>query len=497
MHKTILLLLILAFALPSFSQNVGIGTINPLAKLHIKGVADTTQLQIDANSVQSISHPLIKLRTSSGAELLRIHSDNPANVFVGQFAGRQNNSTANGGNNNTFIGGGSGYSNGFGSENTATGANALHSNISGGNNAGFGFNALYSNVSGFENSGFGSNALYNNTNGNYNTAAGSLSLYGNTTGKSNAAVGYYSLYSNTSGNNNTATGYYALNKNSTGINNTAIGTIAMYYNSTGGYNTATGMEALLNNTTGIQNTANGFEALYYNETGTQNTAVGYFALSNSITSWYNTAIGSRAGSGGFELGWNNTMIGANTRATSAGIFNSVALGQAAVTTASNQVRIGNSSTTSIGGYTGWTNISDGRVKKNISENVPGLAFINKLKPVTYNLDLNAADEIMQLSETSDKTDMPVAAIALETAARKEKEQVVYSGFIAQDVEKAAKELGYNFSGVDPAKNDKDLYGLRYAEFVVPIVKAVQELSKENDGLLKRIEKLESLILQKK
>jgi hypothetical protein len=73
---------------------------------------------------------------------------------------------------------------------------------------------------------------------------------------------------------------------------------------------------------------------------------------------------------------------------------------------------------------------------------------------------------------------------------------VYTGFVAQDVEKAAKELGYDFSGVDAARNEKDLYGLRYAEFVVPLVKAVQELSKENDELVRRIEKLESILGKK-
>jgi len=35
--------------------------------------------------------------------------------------------------------------------------------------------------------------------------------------------------------------------------------------------------------------------------------------------------------------------------------------------------------------------------------------------------------------------------------------------------------------------------LRYAEFVVPLVKAVQELKKENEMLLLRIEKLELLL----
>ncbi len=63
-----------------------------------------------------------------------------------------------------------------------------------------------------------------------------------------------------------------------------------------------------------------------------------------------------------------------------------------------------------------------------------------------------------------------------------KEKIVYTGFIAQDVEKLAKEVSFDFSGVDVPKNETDLYGLRYAEFVVPIVKGMQELSAENDSL---------------
>jgi hypothetical protein len=35
-------------------------------------------------------------------------------------------------------------------------------------------------------------------------------------------------------------------------------------------------------------------------------------------------------------------------------------------------------------------------------------------------------------------------------------------------------VGYDFSGVDKPKNESDMYGLRYAEFVVPMVKAIQE-----------------------
>jgi cell division protein FtsB len=51
--------------------------------------------------------------------------------------------------------------------------------------------------------------------------------------------------------------------------------------------------------------------------------------------------------------------------------------------------------------------------------------------------------------------------------------------------------------VDAPKNENDYYGLRYGDFVVPLVKAVQEqqamieeLKSRNEELLKRIEKLE-------
>jgi trimeric autotransporter adhesin len=148
------------------------------------------------------------------------------------------------------------------------------------------------------------------------------------------------------------------------------------------------------------------------------------------------------------------------------------------------VRIGNSSVTSIGGKVGWTTLSDGRFKKNIQEDVPGLAFITKLRPVTYTLDIAALDKA---SGNADQGSLEEGSA--KAAAAKEK----HTGFVAQEVEKAATDIKYDFNGVDKPKNDKDLYGLRYAEFVVPLVKAVQELDAENKDLKARIERLEQLI----
>jgi trimeric autotransporter adhesin len=60
----------------------------------------------------------------------------------------------------------------------------------------------------------------------------------------------------------------------------------------------------------------------------------------------------------------------------------------------------------------------------------------------------------------------------------EKETVIQTGFVAQEVEKAARELDYEFSGVEVARDAKDVYALKYSYFFVPLVKAVQELDEK-------------------
>jgi len=316
----------------------------------------------------------------------------------------------------------------------------------------------------------GSYALFNNKNGNFNTAIGDAALYNNISGFDNTAIGLDALYSNTAGSYNTATGLNALAKN-TASENIAYGVNSLYWN-----------------TSGVKNTGIGNAALYNNGTGGLNTAVGYAALANTTESYYNTAVGFLAGNKR-NNGWNNVFVGANADVNGTDYYNVVAIGESALCTGVSQARIGNSATNSIGGYANWTNISDVRAKKNIKENVPGLTFINKLKPITYNLDLDAADKITQPPAKKDKDGKLVAPSQLEINARIAKQQVLYTGFAAQDVEKAAKELNYDFSGVDAAKNSKDLYGLRYSDFVVPLVKAVQELSQ-------KVEKLEAALAEK-
>jgi len=151
----------------------------------------------------------------------------------------------------------------------------------------------------------------------------------------NVGVGKNCLVSNTSGYGNTAVGYNVLNLNLTGTYNSSLGMDALYL-TTGSYNNAFGWRALRSNTTGENNVALGSRALEGCTTGNYNIAIGsqaYFTgnYSNSIAIGYNTSI-----------------------------------------TGSNQVHIGNTSITEIKGQVAFTQYSDGRVKTQIQENVPGL-----------------------------------------------------------------------------------------------------------------------------
>jgi hypothetical protein len=361
--------------------------------------------------------------------------------------------------------------NNTGISNAAFGYRSLNKNTKGGNNTANGYHALYSNTTGSYNTANGTDALYSNTYGNYNTANGSSALYSNTTGNINIANGYQALYSNTTGYYNTANGVYSLASNTTGFANTANGVYALEYNTIGVVNTANGFEALYANTTGYGNTANGAQALVQNTTGNYNTADGTQALHSNTTGSSNTALGNYA----------DVLTGDLTHATVIG-FN-------AKVDASNKVRVGNTGVKSIGGQVSWSTFSDGRYKKNIKEDVRGLSFINSLKPITYTVDINGLDAYYDKGRKHDSAYEKMKAEMQPSADAAAK--IVYTGFIAQEVEAAAKKLNYDFSGVDKPQSKDGVYGLRYGDFVVPLVKAVQELSKMNDAKDAKIINLEA------
>jgi trimeric autotransporter adhesin len=229
----------------------------------------------------------------------------------------------------------------------------------------------------------------------------------------NTYWGYQSGYINTIGAGNTAA-----------VGNTATGRYSLYSNSEGDYNTAHGDYSLYANITGNFNTAIGYRSLY-STAGSYNTAIGYNA---NISGNYN---------------------------------NSTAIGYGATVNVSNKVRIGNSNVTIIEGAVPFTVVSDGRFKIGIKEDVKGLDFILQLRPVTYQFDVKRFEA--QINPNGDVKDSD------ETA-----NNIRRSGFIAQEVEKAANAVRYDFSGIVKPQTSEDHYSLSYEAFVVPLVKAMQE-----------------------
>lgn len=457
-------------------DNVGINTASPESKLHIKGSADTRQLIIDADSAQSNTNPLIQLRDDKGEELMWIHSDHPTNLFMGVGAGRVNNGGTDGGTSNIFIGGFAGNHNTTGSQNSALGYGALNANVSGSSNTASGFGALN----------------YNST-GSNNTAHGFSALYSNIAGESNTAVGYNALWTN-KGSLNTANGANALSGNTTGDRNAAFGFSALYSNAIGRYNSAFGVNALYSNTTGDQNTASGMESLWHNTEGRSNTAVGFYSLYSNITGTANTAVGLNALAYN-QSGAANTAIGAFSGVPFGNVLSeTIAIGYSAVANADNKIRFGNSSVTVIEGQVEYSWPSDGRFKEDIRNDVDGLDFILKLKPISY--QFNRLKYAQHVGEHMD---------ADRELSLREKSEVRTVGFIAQDVEKIIQQIGFtSFDAVHAPTNEKDNYSMGYAVFVVPLVKAVQELNDQNTSqqelldqqkamineLLKRVEALE-------
>ena len=492
------------------SGNVGIGTTTPSASLDVNGDAKINGLTAGrgggnfisnaANGFQALySNTTGSNNTANGSsalysnttgfqnnafgyQALENNTTGNNNTAMGSYA-LQSNTTATGnvavgvlalsandiGANNTAVGTQALGLNSNGADNTAVGTQALYKNTTGIFNTAMGYSSMYGNggfITGGYNSAFGASSLHTNTTGTFNTTAGALSMHDNTTGSQNTAVGYASLTNNTTGSNNTAVGESSLLANTTGFQNTAVGDGVLLANTTGQYNTGMGKDALVGNTIGTRNTAVGVNALNANANGVGNTAVGTNALTSNI------------------VGDNNTAIGRQADITNS-FSNSTAVGYDATVNAANRVILGNTFVTVIGGYTGWSNLSDSRFKKNIQSDVPGLDFIMRLKPVTYNMDVHKLNNFFGKKYDSEKD-----AVYAEKAMT-EKEQIVYSGFEAQQVEKAAGSIGYHFSGVVKPQNDKDHYSIIYSDFIPSLVKAMQELKKENEILQQRLSRLEN------
>jgi len=115
---------------------------------------------------------------------------------------------------------------------------------------------------------------------------------------------------------------------------------------------------------------------------------------------------------------------------------------------------------------GWSLTSDKRWKSDIQPSNLGLAFITKLKPVSY---------------TRNNDD------------RKKREY----GFIAQDLEETLNTSGSTDNGII-TKDDAGMYSVRYNDLMSPMVKAIQEqqeliktMNEKMEAMQKEIDKMKS------
>ena len=309
-----------------------------------------------------------------------------------------------------------------------------------------------------ENTYVGSYAGYTNRQGDYNVGMGARADFGNTNRSNNTFMGYDAYINN---NDIVALGFLV---DARGTGAVGIGSqvdvrseynIGIGYNAYDGLSTVNGNNIYIGRSAIVQNNSDNNILLGRSavaDAAQSSIGMGYTTALSSDSSVVIGSLSSMSGTRSIGLGFGTSVSGSN----------SIAIGHGTTVSNNNEVYIGNSSTTSIGGPVNWTATSDGRFKTNVSENVPGLDFIRGLRPVTYNFDLE------KLSEFSCQDDLDFS----------EKKDVVYSGFIAQEVFDVSEELGYDFSGVKVPENEYDMFGLRYAEFVVPMVKAMQELDEK-------------------
>jgi hypothetical protein len=175
-----------------------------------------------------------------------------------------------------------------------------------------------------------------------------------------------------------------------------------------------------------------------------NVFVGYQAGNSNTTGDNNTAIGYQAGST-LTTGSNNILIGHNAQPSAEDV--------------SNEVTIGNSNNNSYRMYAdSWTNASDSRYKHDIADLPYGLDFILKLRPRQFIYN-NSNDNKLSM------------------------------GFIAQEVQEVMKQ--YDMKGKFNLVRimEQDYLGLNTTQIIPILVKAVQELSAENEELKNGFEQL--------
>lgn len=330
-----------------------------------------------------------------GPRALSTNTDDFENTAIGAFVLEYNQASRN------VAGGYSAFRyNTKGKQNTGWGYKTFGRNSTGSNNTGVGFWSGLYNQLGSDNSYFGARAGYYNCNGSYNSFLGSQAGLQNDGGIANTYVGAISgpytpgartfCYSHSTCIGAESKGY--------GDRTTAIGNQARcgsdpYAGGRAITTTATalghGAVAVDDGTSAIGGNANaaGMRSTCIGEgsatSGVAGTAIGASARATEVS----TAIGVGAGVGVSGKGNLSIGVGANGGDTVRAYHNTIAVGNDAMCSGSNQITLGNENITQIRSATAViTTLSDGRYKENVEyfdiENASRLLL--DLKPARWN-----------------------------------------------------------------------------------------------------------------
>ena len=244
---------------------------------------------------------------------------------------------------------------------------------------------------------------------------------------------------------------------------------------------------------GTQNVCIGTQAGDANVSGETNTLVGVTA-GGLLTTDNNTCIGSFAGQT-TTSGENIVCIGYAAYASASGTDNEIVIGKSASGQGENYAVIGNADITRVYAaedgagvlYANATIVSsDKRIKEDVEGIGIGLDFVNKLFPIKYT-QKQPADYEQSLKEKLSWYGKKDPRVIENT----EKERI-RAGFLAQDVMDVLKELGFNENnGMVQIDDTTTQYSMDYSSMVVPLTKAVQELSAKIDTMQTEINNLKA------
>jgi len=262
------------------------------------------------------------------------------------------------------------------------------------------------------------------------------------------------------------------------VNNTVAGALLPYINGTGLSYNSEGISVAGSNTNNT-NIGNGL-ALFNNvaSVGAYSPVIAFSSMTSggAYNATYAFISGVYQGAGG-DANWSKgDMIFGTGNSYGATMRLKLTQDGALLPGADNSYGFGGSGIrwAAIWAANGTIQTSDEREKKDIINADLGLDFINKLRPVSYKWKVGQNEVVSEFDGMDED-----GKEKYKTVIKPREGKRTHYGLIAQEVEALLD--GKDFGGFIHDENT-DTKGLRYDQFIAPLIKAIQELKAENDTL---------------